>query len=140
MLDFGGWNLIYIGISAVISLGIVSYYLVGWIRKSNNIGAETSIIDLSTNGLEDYVYGVGGRSENEMEIPKWAMDEEEREEVLKKEKEQLQDILNNGGWYCAKCKKLNQGFLYNCSCGTSKRDSLEYSEERIRKMGMEVRK
>ncbi len=53
MLDFGGWNLIYIGISAVISLGIVSYYLVGWIRKSNNIGAETSIIDLSTNGLEE---------------------------------------------------------------------------------------
>ena len=43
MLDFGGWNLIYIGISAVISLGIVSYYLVGWIRKSNNIGAESNV-------------------------------------------------------------------------------------------------
>ncbi|MBQ9489868.1 MAG: hypothetical protein IKO03_05085 [Lachnospiraceae bacterium] len=121
-------------------MGIVFYYLVGWIRKSNNIGAETSIIHLSTNGLEDYVYGAGGRSENEMEIPRWAMDEEEREEVLKKEKEQLQEILNNGGWYCAKRKKLNQGFLYNCSCGTSKRDSMEYTEEKIRKMGMEVRK
>lgn len=79
MFGFGGWFFLYMVISAVISLGIVSYYLVGWIRKSNNIGAETSIVDLSTNGLEDYVYGVGGRSGNEMEIPKWAMDDEERE-------------------------------------------------------------
>jgi hypothetical protein len=63
-----------------------------------------------------------------------ALDRIAREEEAKEQAARERKVLEEGGWRCAKCGKVNVSSIGFCSCGTSRGDSKKADEERKKKL------
>ena len=57
-----------------------------------------------------------------------------REEEAKEQAARERKVLEEGGWRCAKCGKVNVSSIGFCSCGTSRGESKKADEERKKKL------
>ncbi|MBR4731971.1 MAG: hypothetical protein IK081_04295 [Lachnospiraceae bacterium] len=101
--------LIVFGIGIVGCFGYAFYFIVLMLKKSNDYGSENEITDFSSKGFEDLYFDPNVDPALTMEMPDWMKAED--------------DVLDNGGWRCKNCQKVNQSFIYVCSCGKTKKEN-----------------
>ncbi len=114
-------GLVWFVISIVGCFGYAFYFIVWMLKRSNDYGSENKITDFSSKGFEDFYFDPNVDPSFTMELPDWMKDEEA--------------TLSNGGWRCKKCQKVNQDFIYFCSCGNSKKDNESLSDKPVDKEG-----
>ena len=141
----GVWIVVFflsIIISAVCCFGHAYYFTVMSVKTSNDLGSENSITEFSSEGFEMILFNndSGG---NRIEIPAWAMSEEEKNQGKALSNAAAEDAKKksswSGRWTCANCGSMNPGSVYVCTCGNmkssntassgEKKDSLGYYEE-----------
>lgn len=104
-------------IAGVGCFGYVFYFLIFLIRRSNDYGSENEITDFSSQGFRDFYFDANVDPTLTMQIPSWMEQEEEDKKIAE------------GAWRCKKCQKMNQKFIYVCSCGNSKKNNDEMTEQ-----------
>ncbi len=112
MTDFEPW-MAWVGIigAAVLMSGYAFFLLILLLRRSNDSGANTSICDFASKGIENEFFEAGLASvDYGMDLPYFMMeDEEEKKEVPA------------DSWRCKRCNKINKNTLYVCTCGNTKK-------------------
>ena len=88
--------------------GYAYYFIIWMLKRSNDYGSENEITDFSSKGFEDIYFDPNVDPTLTMEMPAWMKDDE---------------ALVKGGWRCKNCQKVNQNFIYVCSCGKSKKEN-----------------
>ena len=104
----GIYLIIFMIIAGIGCFGYIFYFLIVLIRRSNDYGSDNEITDFSSKGFEDYYFDPNVDPTFTMELPSWMEQEKEEEK------------MGEGAWRCKNCQKMNQGFIYVCTCGNSK--------------------
>lgn len=113
-------------IAGVGCFGYIFYFVVFLIRRSNDYGSDNEITDFSSKGFSDLFFDANVDPTLTMQIPSWMEQDEEDKKIAE------------GAWRCKNCQKLNQKFIYVCSCGNSKKNNDELSDNDMDGRGREA--